>query len=79
MALAKHADTSASKVMLPFVDQHLHDVQALMGADFWPYGVAANRGCLSYFLDQHHAQGLSHRRLSVEDLFHPSTFEVALI
>ena len=47
--------------MLPFVDQQLQETQALMGRDFWPYGVSPNRRCLEYFLQQHHKQGLSDR------------------
>ena len=79
IAFARLADTSASKVMLPFVDQQLRDAQDLMGSDFWPYGVSANRQCLEYFLRQHHKQGLSDRLVSVRELFHPATFEVARI
>jgi 4,5-dihydroxyphthalate decarboxylase len=30
---------------------------------------------LDYFLGQHHAQGLSSRRVSVDELFHPATYE----
>jgi 4,5-dihydroxyphthalate decarboxylase len=30
---------------------------------------------LDYFLDQHHAQGLSKRRVSVDELFHAATYE----
>jgi 4,5-dihydroxyphthalate decarboxylase len=30
---------------------------------------------LDTFLDMHHRQGLSKRRLSVEELFHPATYE----
>jgi 4,5-dihydroxyphthalate decarboxylase len=30
---------------------------------------------LDTFLHHHHAQGLSSRRLSVDELFHPTTFE----
>ena len=46
-----------------------------MGEDFWSYGVAPNRKVLDYFLGQRHAQGLSSRRLSVDELFHPATYE----
>jgi 4,5-dihydroxyphthalate decarboxylase len=46
-----------------------------MGSDFWPYGVELNRKVLDYFLGQHFAQGLSVRRLSVDELFHPATYE----
>ncbi len=75
IALEKLADTSATRVTLPFVEEMLRDARALMGQDFWSYGVAPNRKVLDYFLGQHHAQGLSARRLAVEELFHPATYE----
>jgi 4,5-dihydroxyphthalate decarboxylase len=78
-ALARLNDTSASKVTLPFVEEQLAATRALMGADFWPYGVPANRHVLETFLDHHHRQGLSPRRLAVEELFPASTLETALI
>jgi 4,5-dihydroxyphthalate decarboxylase len=74
-ALRQLADTGASRVTLPFLEETLHDVRALMGTDFWPYGVEPNRKVLDYFLSQHHAQGLSARRLAVDELFHPATYE----
>ncbi len=74
-ALAKLADTSATKVSLPFVEEQLAAARGLMGDDFWPYGVPANRRVLDAFCDAHHRQGLSDRRLGVEELFHPSTLE----
>jgi 4,5-dihydroxyphthalate decarboxylase len=79
VAFARLADTSASKVMLPFLDQQLAEAQALLGPDPWPYGVEANRRCLEYFLAQHHKQGLSDRLVPLTDLFPPSTFETARI
>ena len=78
-AFAKLADTSASKVMLPFVDQALQEAHDLMGGDFWPYGVGPNRSCLEYFLAQHHRQGLSDRLVTISELFHPATFEASRI
>lgn len=68
-------DTSATKVTMPFVEDNLKRVQALMGNDPWSYGVAANVGTLDRFLDYHARQGLSPRRVKVEELFHPSTLE----
>jgi len=79
VASTKLADTSASKVMLPFVDQQLREAQNLMGRDFWPYGISLNRCCLEYFLHQHHKQGLSSRLVTISELFHPATFDVARI
>jgi 4,5-dihydroxyphthalate decarboxylase len=74
-AIARLADTSATKVTMPFVEEQLRAVRRLMGADFWPYGLAANRKVLDNFLDHHHRQGLSQRRVGAEELFHPSTHE----
>jgi 4,5-dihydroxyphthalate decarboxylase len=74
-ALAQLADTSATKVTLPFVEEQLRSARRLMGGDYWSYGVEANRKVLDTFLRHHHAQGLSPRRVTVEELFHPSTFE----
>jgi 4,5-dihydroxyphthalate decarboxylase len=62
-------------VALPFVEEQLRDARALMGQDYWAYGVEPNRKVLDYFLRQHHAQGLSSRLVTVEELFHPATFE----
>jgi 4,5-dihydroxyphthalate decarboxylase len=69
------SDTSATKVTLPFVEEALKNARALMGEDYWSYGVEPNRKVLDYFLGQHHAQGLSSRRVSVDELFHPGTAE----
>jgi 4,5-dihydroxyphthalate decarboxylase len=75
LGVKKLSDTSSTKVTLPFVEEALREVRALMGEDFWSYGVEGNRKVLDYFLGQHHAQGLSPRRVAVEELFHPATLE----
>jgi 4,5-dihydroxyphthalate decarboxylase len=74
-ALELLSDTSATKVTLPFVEERLAEARALMGEDFWSYGVDANRKTLDAFLRHHHAQSLSPRRLAPGDLFHPGTLE----
>jgi 4,5-dihydroxyphthalate decarboxylase len=75
IALEKLSDTSSTKVTLPFVEERLMEARALMGRDFWPYGLEANRKTLENFLRHHHAQGLSSRLLKPEDLFHAGTHE----
>jgi 4,5-dihydroxyphthalate decarboxylase len=75
VGMEKLSDTSATKVTLPFVEEALRGARSLMGDDFWSYGVEKNRKVLDYFLGQHHAQGLSSRRVAVDELFHPATFE----
>jgi 4,5-dihydroxyphthalate decarboxylase len=75
ICIALLEETSASKVTLPFMEEQVKAARELMGADFWPYGIPANRQQLEYFLAQHHKQGLSSRQVAVEELFHPTTFE----
>lgn len=75
VALDRLGDTSATKVTLPFVEEQLQAAKALMGEDFWSYGVQSNRHVLKTFLKAHHSQGLSDRLLKIEDLFCNSTLE----
>jgi 4,5-dihydroxyphthalate decarboxylase len=75
IAIEKLADTSSTKVTLPFVEERLIEARALMGDDYWSYGVAANRKTLESFLHHHHSQGLSPRLVTVEEMFHPGTLE----
>jgi 4,5-dihydroxyphthalate decarboxylase len=79
LALEALSDTSATKVTLPFVEEQLKAARETLGEDFWSYGVPANRTTLDTFLRHHHAQGLSVRRLSVDEMFHPSTYETYAI
>jgi 4,5-dihydroxyphthalate decarboxylase len=74
-ALAKLGSVATAKVTLPFIDEQLYAARQLMGNDFWPYGLDANRHALEVFLQRHYAEGLSPRRLAPEELFHPSTYE----
>ena len=75
MALDQLADTSATKVTLPFVEEQLKAARDTLGEDYWSYGVAPARRTLEAFVRHHHAQGLSARLLSVDELFHPATYE----
>src|SRR6476659_7734923 len=68
-------DTSATKVTLPVVEEQLRAARELMGHDFWSYGLAPNRKVLDTFLRHHHAEGLSSRLVSPQELFHPATHE----
>ena len=68
-------DTSATKVSMPFVEDNLARARKLMGRDFWSYGVEANRKTLDTFLRYHFEQGLSPRRVQVDELFHSGAVE----
>jgi len=74
-ALGLLADTSATKVTLPFVEEQLKAARETMGEDYWSYGVPAARKTLETFVRHHHSQGLSSRLVPVEELFHPATYE----
>jgi 4,5-dihydroxyphthalate decarboxylase len=76
IALTKLSDTSATKVTLPFVEEQLGAARRLMGEDFWSYGLEPNREVLRRFLERHHAEGLSSRLLSPEELFDASALEL---
>jgi len=69
------ADTSATKVTMPFVEDNLRRAHRLMGPNPWSYGFAPNVKVLETFLSYHYAQGLSPRKVEVDELFHPATIE----
>ncbi len=61
--------TAAPTYMLPWLTSHVEETRALMGTDFWPYGVEANLSTLKAFLRYSHEQGLSKRVLEPAELF----------
>ena len=75
LTLEALAEPAAPKASLPFLDEQVRAAQSLMGADYWPYGLEPNRVTIETFLQHHHRQGLSSRKLEPEELFHASTLE----
>ena len=63
--------TAALKAMLPWLTAHVEETRALMGDDYWPYGLEPNRRTLETFLRYHHESGLSKLRLDPAELFAP--------
>jgi 4,5-dihydroxyphthalate decarboxylase len=72
-------EITALKAMLPWSVNEAEATVELMGADFWPYGIEANRTTLDTFLRYSHEQGLAGRRLAPEDIFVPETSGTLLI
>ena len=60
---------------LPWLVLELEETRALMGRDFWPYGVAANKPTLDAMTRWSYEQGLTPRQLAPDDLFVKSTLE----
>jgi 4,5-dihydroxyphthalate decarboxylase len=58
-------------VVTPWFSRHFEENRALLGEDWWPYGLDANRKAVDTFLRYHHEQGLSRRLLTSEDIFVP--------
>jgi 4,5-dihydroxyphthalate decarboxylase len=58
---------------LPWLGDDVRRVQALMGNDYWRYGVAENRLELDAMRRYAFADGLAPRLVDVEELFAPST------
>ena len=57
--------------MMPWFSKLVDEDRSLLGEDWWPYGVEANRKAVDTFLRYHFEQGLSKRRLTCEDIFMP--------
>lgn len=79
IALERLADPSAPKTSLPFLEEMLAATQQLIGRDYWRNGVPDNRATLEAFLAHHHDQGLSQRKVAVDELFAPTTYEMTKI
>jgi len=54
---------------LPLMREYLDDTMETFGDDPWPYGVDANRQEFEQLLTYAHDQGLTSRRLTIDDLF----------
>ncbi|SOD94685.1 4,5-dihydroxyphthalate decarboxylase [Blastococcus haudaquaticus] len=78
-AAAELYDASALRFMLPWLIPGLEEARALMGEDYWSYGLPGNEHVLSTFLRYHHQQGLSRRQYEPAELFAPETAEAFVI
>ncbi len=61
------------KTSLPWVGQEFEKTVALMGENYWPYGIEPNRTALEALFQYSYEQGLAKRKLTIEGLFDPST------
>ena len=65
-------------IMLPWLVSDIARAEDVMGPDFWPYGVKANRKEIDSMLRWSVEQGLSKRPVTVEELFARGTDNVQL-
>jgi 4,5-dihydroxyphthalate decarboxylase len=70
-----YGETAALHVTLPWLGAELERTKGIMGEDWWPYGLSKNRKTLETFLRYHYEQGLSKRKMTVEELFAEETLD----
>jgi 4,5-dihydroxyphthalate decarboxylase len=64
-------DTDAPHVTLPWLSGNVEEARRLLGTDYWPYGLNANRKVLMTFLDELYAEGLIGNLPAPDDIFLP--------
>ncbi len=74
-ALANLRDTNALYASLPWLVREVERTREIMGEDWWPYGVEKNRETVEALCQYSFEQGLSARRMQVEELFAPETLD----
>ncbi|MDB5370929.1 MAG: 4,5-dihydroxyphthalate decarboxylase [Roseomonas sp.] len=65
--------------MLPWLPDDLKRAEAVLGPDFWPYGIAPNRPELEAMTRWAQEQGLAARRVPVDEMFAASTLDIAKV
>jgi 4,5-dihydroxyphthalate decarboxylase len=71
---AKLVDSIPSALF--FGREYLAMTQEIFGQDPYPYGVKANRKMLETLIDFSHEQGLTKKKLKIEELFAESTLDL---
>jgi 4,5-dihydroxyphthalate decarboxylase len=75
LALAELAVTDTLRVMHPWLTSEFERVKALMGADYWRYGMKENRLDLETLQRYARSDGLIQEEVPLERLFATSTFD----
>ena len=79
IALHEVRQIAALNVTLPWVEAEALETKALMGDDYWRYGIKESAHEIDAITRYSYDQGLSARKLTAEDLFAESTFELSKI
>ena len=74
-SMARLVEIGLSHVPMPWLAEHARRWRGVAGEDFWPYGIEGNRPTLEAFTQYAYEQGVTARRLEVEELFAPETRE----
>ncbi len=79
LAMIDLRDVNALMVTLPWLEAETHETAAIMGDDFWKYGIDENRPEIEALAQYLHEQGLADRKVKIEELFHPSVFDISKV
>jgi len=79
IALDEVRQIAALNVTLPWVEAEALETRALMGEDYWRYGIDECAHEIEALARYSYDQGMSERKLTAQDLFAPSTFEISKI
>ena len=79
IGLEKLSNLAQLAVALPWMEAEAAETKALMGTDYWRYGVKDCAHEIEVMTRYAHEQGLTRRKLDIEELFAPSIFAMARI
>jgi 4,5-dihydroxyphthalate decarboxylase len=79
LAITDLLDVNALMVTLPWMIPETQETMALMGRDYWAYGIDENMREITALAQYLHEQGLIERKVEVAELFHPSMFEISKV
>ena len=68
-------ETAAARYMLPWLHDEVARTRAILGPDYWPYGLPRNTEVLRTFLRYSFEQGLAAKAYSPRELFAAETLE----
>ena len=72
-------ETASRRYMLPWLPAELEATRAILGNDYWSYGLAGNENTLATLIGYSHAQGLLRRAFAPAELFAPEVLEDAVV
>ena len=69
IAMEDLSAVQALKIALPWLADAVGETEAIMGREFWPYGIDANRAAPEALTRQAYEQGVTARRLTLKEMF----------
>jgi 4,5-dihydroxyphthalate decarboxylase len=66
-------ETGSPKASFAWLQPMIEEEQAIIGRDWYPYGIEPNRPTIEALLQYTYEHGLTDRRVKLEELFAPST------